>query len=168
MGLVGVKLVFVDLDLTLWDHVDASSLKPPFVNQGVDCVVDSSGGRLCLYPCAREFLAYLRSKGVIVSSLSWNNPVIVEGIMRGLGIYEYFDYHGIENTPDKHIIALGILKRVVVEKGIIIEPGEIVLIDDNESYYRMLSESIGGVRYLKPGRDFRDFCELINWFRQYG
>ncbi|MET1160056.1 MAG: magnesium-dependent phosphatase-1 [Thermoprotei archaeon] len=157
-----IKLVFIDLDLTIWDHWDASRLKPPFRRVSRDCIVDSTGESLCLYPCVREFLGELRKRGILVSSLSWNNPVIVLEILKVLSLNRYFDFHGIEYTPEKHLVARKVLEEVSARTNEVIKPCEIVLIDDNEKHYQQLLHSIGEIKYIKPGKDYSSLCELLH------
>jgi len=38
---------------------------------------------------------------------------------------------------------------------------QVLLIDDDEECYEEILGGIGAVRYLKPGRDYGDFYELL-------
>ena len=67
-----VKIVVFDLDSTLWDHIDVSSMKPPFKLLDDNTIIDSIGDKLRLYPCVRKILEKLKNRRYKLSIASWN------------------------------------------------------------------------------------------------
>lgn len=79
-----MKLLVLDLDGTLWDHENASQLKPPYCFYG-DYLVDSAGEELHLFPGVGEFLAWA-SERFILSIASWNVEERIRPILEGFGL----------------------------------------------------------------------------------
>jgi len=161
---MAVKLVVLDLDGTLWDHLDASSLKPPFKLVSRDVVEDSRGCRLRLYPGVREFLRYVKGLGVALAVASWNDPSIVMPIMDALGLTQYFNYVGIEYHPGKHLVIAKIVEWYRRSLGGI-EPGEILYVDDRDIHIDDVRRYVGGVKFVRMWVDVKDFKELASVVR---
>jgi len=75
-----VRLVILDLDLTLWDHRNVTGLARPFRRISDEAVEDERGVRVSLYPGVRRLLDSLRTRGLIIACASWNDPQPVEEI----------------------------------------------------------------------------------------
>ena len=105
-----IQLIVFDLDKTLWDHEDASTLEPPYKRIGEDSIVDSHGRTLSLYPNVRNILKELKSRGLLLAIASWNLERVGE-ILRILDIAKYFDVICIEPHPDK----AKMLRKILME-----------------------------------------------------
>ncbi len=151
-------LLFLDLDGTLWDHFDASVLKPPFCRDGF-CLVDSCGERLCLFDGVTSFLKKVYG-GFVVSCLSWNRYSIVRCVLEELGIIGYFDYLFIEFNPFKSLVLEKALK--VIEKDYrIYTRNRIVYVDDRLTHYRELKNLLGDrLFFIHMWVNVKDFNEL--------
>jgi len=155
----GVKLVALDLDGTLWDCEDISLLTPPFrrVEEGV--MVDSEGREVRVREGAEDFLKWCVGKGLILVTLSWNDPGKALEALRALGLLKYFRYHAIEYHPRKHEMLLKLLRRLRSE-GINVRPEEVVYVDDRDIHVDDMVKHVGPVEFLHFGIDVKDFHEL--------
>ncbi len=152
----------LDLDGTLWDHLDASSLLEPLGIMDHDTVVDSRGETLRLYPYARWFLEKTWGLGLPLAIASWNYPEITTKILELLGIKRYFSYLGIEPHPHKYKVLLKIIKWYKYRYGYIM-PGEILYVDDRRIHLEEIHEHIGQVRFLQMWKDIPGFRELYEY-----
>lgn len=148
-------LIILDLDLTLWDHEDASSLTPPFERRGEDSAADSSGELVTLKPHAREFLERCRREGVRVSVASWNKPEVVFPLLEALGLLEFLWRPVIEFHPDK----VGMIRKIIAELG----PewrGRALFVDDRRVNVESVSREFDNVDALEFGSEVADFRQL--------
>ncbi len=139
-----VKLVALDLDGTLWDCEDISLLIPPFrrVREGIE-----------------DFLKWCVAKGLILATLSWNDPRKALEALKALGLLRYFRYHAVEYHPRKHEMLLKLLRRLR-DEGINVRPEEVVYVDDRDIHVDYMFKYVGPVKFLHFGVDVRDFHEL--------
>jgi len=150
-----MMLVAIDLDGTLWDHLNVSELRPPLRRVGGDSLADSAGVVVTVRRGIREFLGELRGmEGIILSTLSWNNPRIAVEALRTLSLDEYFDYLVVEDHPHKDKMLLKLLKKLS-ENGVRIPPECIVYLDDRDIHVEDIWRSIGRkVTFVRmPSRD---------------
>ncbi len=159
MAVKEVKLVALDLDGTLWDCEDVSLLTPPFrrVREGV--IVDSKGREVRVREGVEDFLKWCVAKGLILVTLSWNDPRKALEALRALGLLKYFRYHAIEYHPRKYEMLLKLLRRLR-DEGINVGPEEVVYVDDRGIHVDDIIKHIGPVKFLHFGIDVRDFHEL--------
>ncbi len=157
-----VKLVVLDLDGTLWDHMDASSLLEPLETIDHNTVVDSKGEVLRLYPDARWFLEKLWELGLPVAIASWNHPDITVKILELLGVKKYFSYLGIEPHPHKYKVLLKIMDWYKHKYGYI-HPGEILYVDDRRIHLEEIHERIGQVMFIQMWKYLPGFRELYEY-----
>ncbi len=150
----GFDLVILDLDLTLWDHPDASSLSPPFRRTGRDSASDSSGIEVRLRPGAREFLEACRSLGVAVGVASWNSPGPALSLMAALGLLGLVDFPVIRDDPDKVPMVAEVLRL----SGAKVD--RTVFVDDRPENVRAVARAFPGIRALTFGIDVPDFRRL--------
>ena len=85
------RVVFIDLDGTIWDCLDVSALKPPFQKVGEDTLIDRLGFRLTVFPDVRDFLKWLKERNIVITVLSWNMFSIAYSALRKLNLVKYFD-----------------------------------------------------------------------------
>lgn len=159
MGEGGRWLLLLDLDGTVWDHLDVSSLRPPFRRVGVGVIVDSTGVRVRLYGYMVRLALWARRRGAIVASLSWNTPYNALEALRAFGIDGLFDYHLIEPHPWKGRVLARFLRALWRERRLGIPPGRIVYFDDRDIHLGDVSEAVGPVRYVRSHVDCRGFEE---------
>ncbi len=157
-----VKLIVLDLDGTLWDHLDASSLVEPLKVIDHDTVVDSRGEILRLYPHARWFLEKTWSLGLPLAVASWNYPEITVKILELLCIKKYFSYLGIEPHPHKYKVLLKIIEWYKHKYGYI-QPSEILYVDDRRIHLEEMYKYIGQVMFLQMWEDIPGFRELYEY-----
>ena len=152
-------LLLLDLDGTLWDHLDVSALKPPFklVQPGV--IADSNGAHLRIYRYMIELAVWARRSGGIVASLSWNVPYNALEALRTLRVDSVFDYHLIEPHPWKGRILSKFLSMLYMERRIAIPPGRIIYFDDRDIHLDDIRRAVGPVNYVKSNSDCKNFEE---------
>ncbi len=160
-----MKTVFIDLDGTLWNHEDASSMTPPFQRVGNNCIVDSFGEKLCLYDNVRLFLGKLDTLGLAVCVLSWNRYSVAREALETLGILKYFDYLFIEDTPFKELVLEKALRIISHYFKTRFSPRDIIYIDDRDIHVNEVKKVIGNIRFIHMWHDVKDFIELSNFIQ---
>jgi len=148
-------IVFIDLDGTLWDHEDISQTTPPYTCT-CDVLVDSRGVAVRLHSGVRDFLAFLKSSGLKVYTLSWNNPFKALSALKCLELEQYFDGHAISESPEKHVGMLRVLNSLHSP----VKPCQVVYIDDRDIHVDGIREHVGEVWFIHMWRDVKDFSEL--------
>lgn len=152
-------VLFIDLDGTLWDHLDVSALKPPFHRVGEGVVRDSDGVEIHLYPDMVRLIKWAKAHGAFTSTLSWNNPSHALGVLEAFNLNKLFDYHGIEPHPAKEEYAWRVLEAVRRGHGVRLEPCRIVYIDDRIIHLNGMRRRLGEIIFLQAWRDFSTFEE---------
>ncbi|WP_456423358.1 magnesium-dependent phosphatase-1 [Thermococcus sp.] len=151
-----MRLLVLDLDGTLWNHGDASRLSPPYRFSG-DCLFDSKGERLCLFPGVREFLEWAKGK-FILSIASWNVEEIVKPILEGFGLWDYFLFPKIETHPDKGDMILRTV-RDLENAGYTV--GDVIYVDDRDIHIDGVKSVFPSIRFIRMWDDVKSFGELI-------
>jgi magnesium-dependent phosphatase-1 len=154
-------VLFLDLDGTLWDHLDISSLKPPFRRISEDSIVDSQGVPVRLYGDVVEVARWARRSGGFVVALSWNIPEVAVEALKAFNILDLFDYLGIEDHPDKGLVASKILGDLE-SRGYKVKPCRVVYVDDREIHVRGMRGRVGDITFIRAWVDFRNGEELRN------
>ncbi len=149
-----VKVVFLDLDGTVWDHSDISSLIPPFRVVDDDVIKDRAGVEVRLRVGVREFLRFVRDLGLVVAALSWNDPEIALEALKAFKLVNYFDRLYIEPHPHKGLVMLKAIKELGVE------PEEVIYVDDRDIHLGEVRELVGNVKFIQFGKDVSGFKEL--------
>ncbi len=152
-------ILFLDLDGTLWDHKDISSLKPPFAKVNESKIEDSRGVEVKLHEVSLKLLRWAKKRGAITSTLSWNVPEIAMEAIKAFGIDKEFDYFIIDPTPYKGRAALRLLQRLKDERGCVPPPCGIVYIDDRDIHIAEVKEKLGDIVFFTIWKDFRSFEE---------
>lgn len=163
MWLVELCIVlFMDLDGTLWDHEDISTLKPPFKKTSDYSFIDSHGVEVRVYRIAVDLLNYALSQGFITSTLSWNIPEIALDALETMGLDKLFHYHAIENHPYKALMAQRIVEALKRAKCSRVIP---IYIDDREIHVEEMRRAFPGLLYIRAWvtcSDLRGCIEIIN------
>ncbi len=150
------RLIFLDLDGTVWSSKDISTLVSPFRVVG-DELVDSKGVRVRLYSGVREFLCSMGSNGLPVYSLSWNHMDKALEALRAFGIDSLFAGHYIEPHPRKGMV----MARALKENGHAgLKPCEIVYIDDRDIHLNDVRTRVGEVFFIQLWKDIDSYSEL--------
>lgn len=152
-------VLLLDLDGTLWDHLDISSLKPPFKRVAEDTIVDSTGVSVRLHKDIVEVARWAKRSGAFVAALSWNIPEVAVEALKAFNILDLFDYLGVEDHPDKGLVASKIL-RDLESRGYKVRYCRVIYVDDREIHVRGVREKVGDVTFIKAWVDFRDGEEL--------
>ena len=154
------RILFIDLDGTVWNCLDISLLTPPFTRINENEIIDSSGVIVKLFPKVRDFLKWAKNAGLYVASLSWNIREIAVEALKAFNIYELFDNHYIEFHPHKGIV----MKKAINEiKTIIryeVKPCNIVYIDDRTIHLDEVKREVGNVVFIHMWKNFKDYDEV--------
>jgi len=154
-------LIVFDLDGTIWDHEDASQLKPPLKRVSKNSIIDSEGQRLNVYNDVRRVLEELRrAKNIFLAIASWNKPEIVKPILKLLDLVAYFDYIIIEFTDRKDLMIKRIVDSIRRDYDIIIPPENIIYIDDRDVHISKIRETLGNVIFIRMWHDVKSYNEL--------
>ncbi|MCE4600101.1 MAG: magnesium-dependent phosphatase-1 [Desulfurococcales archaeon] len=154
-----VWLLFLDLDGTLWDHKDISSLTPPFKRINDEVIVDSRGVEVNLYGDMVKLLKWAKERGAIVSSLSWNDPRKALEALKAFNLLGLFDYHAIEVHPNKGEYASRVVDTVESRLGVKLRGCQIVYIDDRDIHLDNVKRHLGEIIFLRAWVDFKDYNE---------
>ncbi len=150
------KIVFLDLDGTIWSSKDISSLRQPLRLKEKDIIEGSNRLTAKLYPGVREFLECMKKAGIPVFSLSWNHPEIAIEALSLLGISHLFRYHYIEPHPHKG----DVMEKALRKLGLSLKANEIVYVDDRDIHLQEIYRKIGEVCFIQMWRDTTSFQDL--------
>jgi magnesium-dependent phosphatase-1 len=156
----GVRLVILDLDLTLWDHRNVSGLALPFRRVSADAVEDQHGVRVTLFPGVHSLLNGLRERNLIVACASWNDPEPVDEIFDLLALGEFFDHRKVEPHPHKERLVAALLQSLRAA-GQDLAPSEILYVDDRRIHLDGIYAAVGQIRFLQFGVDIRRPDEVL-------
>jgi magnesium-dependent phosphatase-1 len=149
-------LLAIDLDGTVWDHLDISKVELPYKKIADGILENSQGIIVRVYKEALEFIGWAKMNGAIVTSLSWNIPENAVEALKTLGIYEIFDYHLIEYHPDKYKMLMKLLNELEI-KGIKISAENIVYVDDRDIHINDIKKNIGNVLFIHMWKDAKSY-----------
>ncbi len=152
-------LLLVDLDGTLWDHLNISELEPPFRRINDLQIADRNGVKVTLKKDMVELVKWARENNGVISTLSWNYWDKAIEALRAFGLLDLFDYHAIEYHPDKHLMLERLLNRIKSDTGMSFKLCRIVYIDDRTIHIEKIYERIGKIIFLQAWIDFRNFEE---------
>jgi magnesium-dependent phosphatase-1 len=155
-----VRLVILDLDLTLWDHRNVTALALPFRRIGDDTVEDERGVRVSLYPGVRRLLDGLRTRGLIIACASWNDPRPVEAIFDLLGLGHYFDHKKVEPHPHKQQ-TIGALFAELAASGAPLAADQVLYVDDRTLHLQAVRDAVGPIQFLQFGVDIQSLDEVL-------
>ncbi|MGC8565662.1 MAG: magnesium-dependent phosphatase-1 [Thermoplasmata archaeon] len=156
-------LLAMDLDGTVWDHLDISSVQPPYIRIDEGIIENTKGIKIKVYKEAIDFIKWSKNNGAIVTSLSWNITKYAMEALKVLGIENLFDYHLIEYHPEKYKLLLKLLKELE-NKGIKILPKNIVYIDDRDIHINDIKKYIGDIIFIwmwKNTKNYDDVKKII-------
>lgn len=154
-------ILLVDLDGTLWDSDDISSLKPPFRKVGDYAIEDSQGIVVKAYSEMVELLKWARENGALVAVVSWNIEEVALEALEKMGLLELVDYYAIEFHPRKDLMALKLVSRIA-KNGYLDAVKCVVYIDDVEAFLSQVSQALEGVCTIRAWRDFHDKRMLMS------
>lgn len=158
-------LLMMDLDGTVWDHLDISSVKPPYHSAGPGKIENVDGTVISVFPEALDFIRWCRFRGAITCTLSWNYRDYVMEAIEKLGIMELFDYHETEFSPAKDQRILHLV-NTLREKGIVIPPHRIVYVDDRDIHIDDIRRNVGSIVFLHIWKDVRNYGEAREIIRE--
>lgn len=155
----------MDLDGTLWDHYDISTLKPPFKKTSRYTFIDSNNVEVHVYELAVKILEYSLERKIITSTLSWNNPEIALEALKTIELDRLFHYHAIENHPDKAKMTLKIANLVKRSYGC----SEVypIYIDDRELHLNDMINALPNLLYIKAWKTCTNFNDCIALIENY-
>ncbi len=151
-------LLFLDLDGTLWDHMDISSLVLPFHGNAGHSISDARGEAISLKPGALDFLRWVRSNGGILTSCSWNEPEFAMAALDAFGLTKEFDHHRISVSPRKDLAMLDLMDELSMKK-ISFSRDLIFYLDDREIHMESVRKSLPKLEFLHMGNKVRNFEE---------
>jgi len=153
-----VWLLAIDLDGTIWDHLDISLVYPPYKKEGDGVLTNDKGEKVRLNKEAVEFIKWAKQNGAIVASLSWNKPDHVFKALDTFGISDLFDYHATEYTDEKDRRLLELLRRLSTN-GIKIPICNVVYVDDRDIHIEDIRKNVGDVLFIHIWNKISDFSE---------
>jgi len=159
---VGICLVVLDADGTIWDHEDITALTLPFKRISRNSIIDVKGERVNLKNGVRDLLRELKRRKIFVALASWNKPEYVYQALKLFGIEKYFDYIKAEFNPAKHLMIQEILQSLE-NKGIKLNPNQILYVDDRTVHLEDIRREIGDIRFLQMNKDIKNLLEILRY-----
>lgn len=148
-------LFVVDLDKTLWNSEDISSLKPPFRRVGEYVFEDSRGIKVEVYKDIVDALKWARENGAVIAVISWNREDIAIEALRACGVLQFLDFYVIEDHPRKDSM-FSRLVETLKTRGLERVVDCTVYIDDSEVFLKQVLKVAPYTCTLKAWRDFID------------
>ncbi len=149
-------ILAMDLDGTVWDHLNISGVNPPYIRIDDIRIKNNDNVIITLYKSALDFMKWARSNGAIITSLSWNRTDYVNEALLKFGIMELFDYNSTDYTPDKDKRLLKLIEDLKIS-GINITPDRIVYVDDRDIHMESIRKNIGDIIFINIWKDIKDY-----------
>jgi len=146
----------MDLDGTLWDHLNISGVNPPYMRIDELSIRNNDNIIITVYKSALDFMKWAKSNGAIITSLSWNRTDYVNEALAKLGIIELFDYNSTDYTPDKDKRLLKLIEELKMS-GIDIKPEMIVYVDDRDIHMENIKKNIGNIVFINIWKDIKNY-----------
>lgn len=156
-------VAFLDLDGTLWDHLDITSAIPPFTRVSDSTISDAEGTLINLSPGAVDFVKWVRNEGGIISTCSWNEYNKAIGALEAYRIIELFDFIKISTSPDKHVLMEEVLDQLKKE-GTSISQDKLFYIDDRDIHMEKVRKRFPELTFFqiwKNGTNFNTIRGII-------
>ena len=155
------KLLALDLDETVWAHPDISATRPPYKRVSRDVIIDVHGETIELRRGVRETLEELKSRGVKLAVISWNDRSKALEALEALGLLELFDVLVIEPHPRKDLMMSKIVEWCK-ERGIRVS--EVLYVDDSPLMMEVVKKAwpeVVGVVYGLELKGFEELREIV-------
>ncbi len=149
-------ILAMDLDGTLWDHLNISGVNPPYMRIDELSIKNNDNVIITVYKSALDFMKWAKSSGAIITSLSWNRTDYVNEALTKLGISELFDYNSTDYTPDKDKRLLKLIEELKMS-GIDIKPEMIVYVDDRDIHMEAIKKNIGNIIFINIWKDIKNY-----------
>jgi magnesium-dependent phosphatase-1 len=162
-----IKLVVFDLDRTIWNHPNVSSLVLPLKLVALDSVKDACGSEVTLIKGILETLETMTERGLAISVASWNDPPIVLELLRLLKLQRFFRFPQIEWDVPKIQMIRAIVSAIQRTEGMQIEYDEILFVDDKDEQLRAVREANRQIRLAKAWAKPKSPQQLLErkWLR---
>jgi len=151
------KVIVLDLDKVLWDHYNVSDLTPPFRRISERMIEDRWGEIVTLRDDVREFLSFAKSRGIKLSTCSWNHFDKALEVLKAFELDHYFDLLMIEPHPEKQLM----MERILSSLGVREE--EVVFVDDRDYMLEKVRSKFPRIKTIRfhPAGDCFSFRELM-------
>jgi len=152
-----LKAIVLDLDKVLWDHHNVSDLTPPFERVSERMIEDKWGEIVTLRDDAREFLSFAKSKGIKLSTCSWNHFDKALEVLKAFELDRYFDLLVIEPHPEKQLM----MERILSSLGV--EEEEVLYVDDRDYMLEKVRSKFPRIKTVRfhPAGDCFSFRKLM-------
>lgn len=144
-----IKLVIFDLDKTIWNHPNVSSLVLPLRLVSEDSVQDACGSEVKLTEGILETLETMTRKRLAISIASWNDAPIVLELLRMLKLHQFFRFPQIEWDVPKVLMIKAIVSAIQRTEGVLLESDEILFVDDNDKQLEAVRNADEKIRLAK-------------------
>jgi len=122
-------------------------------------IIDSIGITLKINETMLELLRAIKNEGVLLSTLSWNNPDVALHALEELGLRNFFQYHDMEYHPRKDLIAEKAL--TFFKESYNCEEFEIAYIDDRDIHLNDLRKKYPETCSIMAWRNFSSISEGV-------
>jgi magnesium-dependent phosphatase-1 len=106
-----------------------------------------------------EILRTIKDEGVLLSTLSWNNPDTALRALEELGLRNFFYYHAIEDHLRKDLMARKAL--TFFKESYNCEEFEIAYIDDRDIHLNDLRKKYPETCFIMAWMDFSSISEGV-------
>lgn len=157
-------IVFLDLDGTLWDHLDITATIPPFTRISTSVISDTRGVNITLMPGAVEFMKWVRANGGILSSCSWNEYDKAMGAIQAYELIHLFSFQEISTNPGKYLLMEELISKLR-NQGMSIQENRLFYLDDRDIHVKDVKTMFPELTFFhmwKDGLDFEDVEKTIS------
>ncbi|WP_337860428.1 magnesium-dependent phosphatase-1 [Ferroplasma sp.] len=156
-------ILAMDLDGTVWDHLNISGVNPPYTRLDSGHIKNSDNVVITIFACAIDFIKWAHENGAITTTLSWNRKDYAQEALEAFGICNLFDYNSTDHTPDKDQRLLQLI-NALKEKGIDIPPERVVYVDDRDLHMDDIRKNIGTITFIniwKTTKNYKEAKEIV-------
>jgi magnesium-dependent phosphatase-1 len=152
-------IVFLDLDGTVWDHLDISVTSPPYNRISETRIEDSKGVQITLLPGAVDFIKWVRTSGGIISTCSWNIYGIAMSALNAFDLIDLFDFHKIYTNPKKYESIEETLESVKKD-GKEVRKDMLFYLDDRDIHIKEIEERFPDLTFFHMWKKVGSFGEV--------
>ncbi|EQB73289.1 MAG: hypothetical protein AMDU4_FER2C00084G0021 [Ferroplasma sp. Type II] len=153
-------ILAMDLDGTVWDHLNISGVNPPYTRLDPMRIRNSDNVTVTIFPEAIDFIKWARENGAITTTLSWNRKDYAQEALETFGICSLFDYNSTDHTPDKDQRLLNLM-LMLKEQGIEIPAQRVVYVDDRDLHMDAIRHNIGNIVFINIWKTIKSYREAM-------
>jgi magnesium-dependent phosphatase-1 len=151
-------ILAMDLDGTVWDHLNISGVEPPYTRINSRQIKNPDNTIITIFECAVDFIKWAHENGAITTTLSWNRKDYAQEALQAFGICGLFDYNSTDHTPDKDQRLLQLINSLK-EQGIYVPVNRVVYVDDRDLHMDAIRKNIGDIVFINIWKTTKNYLK---------